>query len=79
MKGGREREDELVMCPAGRRERQCRNPHFKSSRILEGSRERDHWRTEEGDMVIGMERRAPLSFAEDVILLHIAQYACRGR
>ena len=69
---GREREDELVMCPAAAgRERRCRNPHFKSSRILEGSREGSL--EEEGDVVIGMERKVSLLFDDDVILLYIAK------
>ena len=71
MEGEREREDELVMCPAAAgRERRCRNPHFKSSRILEGSREGS---LEEGDRVIGMERKVSLLFDDDVILLYIAK------
>ena len=69
MKG--EREDELVMCPARGREqrRRCRNPHFKSSRILEGSRGEGSLEREKGEMVIGMERRISLLLDEDLILI----------
>lgn len=34
---------------------------------------------EEGDMVTGMGRRVSLSFAEDVLLLHIAKCVCMQR
>ena len=67
------------MCPAAAgRVRRCRNPHFKSSRILEGSREKDHWRRG----IWSLEWKGgslSFSFAEDVILLHIAKCVCMQR
>ena len=79
---GREREDELVMCPAaagreggggGGAGIRTLNPQgYSRDAGREGS-------LEEGDRVIEMERRVSLSFAEDVILLHIAKCVCMQR